>query len=388
MRKRPLSNRVYPNIDSQLPNSQVKKFSRPDLLVNCRRRFCLRRAAVRALTTPYTSISVGPRSITTISASTLLNKYPSYTWAFQKRFASEEVTQAEPEADGATEAQHGRNSIASATTGSEPPIQPTEQEDQSAIAYALSSSTETVSNTVANAAETTATSTETIRGYAADAASAAGVGAATAQAIAGGGSGQEAASTHTLYVGNLFFDITEDALKQEFQRFGTVNMVRIIYDGRGLSKGFGYVEFTDSSSAAQAIENLNQQVFEGRRMTVQYSIRRDGPRPRFGPRSTNNPPSKTLFIGNMSFEMSDKDLNDLFRDIKNVIDVRVAIDRRTGQPRGFAHADFIDLASAEKAKQLLHAKEIYGRRLRVDFSESNPQTRGPRESAPTQSSNV
>ncbi|KAK4987894.1 hypothetical protein LTR28_001805, partial [Elasticomyces elasticus] len=53
-------------------------------------------------------------------------------------------------------------------------------------------------------------------------------------------------------------------------------------------------------------------------------------------------PTKTLFIGNMSFQMSDKDLNDLFREIRNVLDVRVAIDRRTGQPRGFAHADFID----------------------------------------------
>jgi RNA recognition motif-containing protein len=72
----------------------------------------------------------------------------------------------------------------------------------------------------------------------------------------------------------------------------------------------------------------------------------------------------------MSFEMSDKDLNDLFRDIKNVMDVRVAIDRRTGQPRGFAHADFIDVASATKAMEVLKGKEVYGRELRVDYSNS------------------
>jgi nucleolin len=77
----------------------------------------------------------------------------------------------------------------------------------------------------------------------------------------------------------------------------------------------------------------------------------------------------------MSFEMSDKDLNDLFRGIRNVIDVRVAIDRRTGQPRGFAHADFIDVASAERAKEQLSEKEIYGRRLRVDFAPNHPQSR-------------
>ncbi|MCJ1379749.1 hypothetical protein MMC17_002852 [Xylographa soralifera] len=349
--------------------------------------FCLRRAAVRALTTSYTSISVKPRSITTLSASTLRKRYPSYISAFQKRFASEDVTQAEPEADGATEAQHGKNSIASATepdqsatTSSEQLIQPVDQEDQSTIASALSSSTEAVSNTASSAAEAAATSTQTVRDYAADAASAVGVGAATAQAIAGRSSGEGAAQAHTLYVGNLFFDVTEDTLKREFQKYGDVNMVRVIYDGRGLSKGFGYVEFADSSSAAQAIENLNQQIFEGRRMTVQYTIRKDRPQARSGAFATKNPPSKTLFIGNMSFEMSDKDLNDLFRDIKNVIDVRVAIDRRTGQPRGFAHADFIDVGSAEKARQILESKEIYGRRLRVDFSASSTQTRGPRDS--------
>jgi RNA recognition motif-containing protein len=79
-------------------------------------------------------------------------------------------------------------------------------------------------------------------------------------------------------------------------------------------------------------------------------------------------PSKTIFIGNMSFEMSDKDLNDLFHDIQNVLDVRVAIDRRTGQPRGFAHADFVDVASAQKAKDMLEGKVFYGRSLRVNFS--------------------
>lgn len=81
-----------------------------------------------------------------------------------------------------------------------------------------------------------------------------------------------------------------------------------------------------------------------------------------------NPPSKTLFIGNMSFEMTDRDLNNLFRGIRNVIDVRVAIDRRTGQPRGFAHADFVDIKSAMEAMKVLQGKENYGRTLRVDYS--------------------
>jgi RNA recognition motif-containing protein len=60
----------------------------------------------------------------------------------------------------------------------------------------------------------------------------------------------------------------------------------------------------------------------------------------------------------------------LFREIRNVLDVRVAIDRRSGQPRGFAHADFVDIASAEEAKKFLSNKVVYGRELRIDFSAS------------------
>jgi nucleolin len=81
-----------------------------------------------------------------------------------------------------------------------------------------------------------------------------------------------------------------------------------------------------------------------------------------------NPPSKTLFIGNMSWEMTDRDLNNLFRGIRNVIDVRVAIDRRTRPPRGFAHADFIDVKSAMEAEKVLQGKETYGRKLKIDYS--------------------
>jgi nucleolin len=109
-------------------------------------------------------------------------------------------------------------------------------------------------------------------------------------------------------------------------------------------------------------------------MAVQYSNKIGGPfqpRERRTPRNDSGlqtPPSKTLFIGNMAFEMSDQDLNDLFKDIKNVVDVRVAIDRRTGQPRGFAHADFIDIESAQQGRKVLATKEVYGRSLRVDFS--------------------
>ncbi|KAG9234355.1 hypothetical protein BJ875DRAFT_461776 [Amylocarpus encephaloides] len=166
-----------------------------------------------------------------------------------------------------------------------------------------------------------------------------------------------------VYVGNLLFDVTESDLEREFAEFGTIHKVFIARDARQLSKGYAYIEFANTAEATAAVEAKHQAVMEGRYLVVNFARKRE---PRAD--TPSNPPSKTLFVGNLAFEMSDADLNKLFRDIRNVTDVRVAIDRRTGQPRGFAHADFVDVESAVKGMEQLKDEQVYGRKLRLDFS--------------------
>src|SRR4051812_41936490 len=102
---------------------------------------------------------------------------------------------------------------------------------------------------------------------------------------------------------------------------------------------------------------MDGKVLQGRRLLVNYT------RPLFVPKQTTRPaePTSTLFIGNLSYNLSDRDLNNLFRPLRNIRDVRIAIDRRTGQPRGFAHADFLDVNSAVQAYGELKDREVGGR---------------------------
>ena len=97
-----------------------------------------------------------------------------------------------------------------------------------------------MSSAISSAADSITTGASRIRERVADAASAFGASAGAASAIAGStrAKSHTPESEHTLYVGNLFFDVTEDALQREMERFGTINSVRIISDGRGLSKGY------------------------------------------------------------------------------------------------------------------------------------------------------
>jgi nucleolin len=114
-----------------------------------------------------------------------------------------------------------------------------------------------------------------------------------------------------LYVGNLFFEVTAPQLEAEFAKFGEVTNSRVVTDDRGLSKGFAYIEFADQQQADAAREALDQKSFQGRRLSVQYHKRRDANANSNIRKNLRGPaqPSKTLFIGNMSYQMSDRDLN-------------------------------------------------------------------------------
>ncbi|KAF8242410.1 RNA-binding domain-containing protein [Wilcoxina mikolae CBS 423.85] len=170
------------------------------------------------------------------------------------------------------------------------------------------------------------------------------------------------APTRVVYVGNLKYEVTEKDLHDKFSEFGSIRGVRIPRTSQdGVARGFGYIEFETLTEAAEAIEAMHQAPFHGRRLNVQFVNRSDM-------RIKSNPESKTLFIGNLSFNTTDDDLNELFKEVPGCVDVRVAMDRRTGQPRGFVHADFTDVESAVAAKEKLTGTQLYGRSIRIDYS--------------------
>jgi cold-inducible RNA-binding protein len=72
-----------------------------------------------------------------------------------------------------------------------------------------------------------------------------------------------------LFVGNLPFSSTEDALRTLFGQFGEVQQVKIMTDrDTGKPRGFGFVEMTQDEDAAKAVAALNGKDFEGRALTV------------------------------------------------------------------------------------------------------------------------
>lgn len=83
-----------------------------------------------------------------------------------------------------------------------------------------------------------------------------------------------------------------------------------------------------------------------------------------------------LYVGNLSFETTENDLQDLFDQHGTVNEVALMTDRMTGKSRGFAFVTMNDKAQAEAAIAATNGTDLNGRALNV--SEARPREDRPR----------
>lgn len=87
----------------------------------------------------------------------------------------------------------------------------------------------------------------------------------------------------SIYVGNLPYTATEDALRQLFEQHGDVSAVNLVKDREtGRPRGFAFVEMANGDEAANAIKELNLHEIDGRAITVDEARPKRTDRPRRG----------------------------------------------------------------------------------------------------------
>ncbi|KAE8449413.1 hypothetical protein EG329_008314 [Mollisiaceae sp. DMI_Dod_QoI] len=93
----------------------------------------------------------------------------------------------------------------------------------------------------------------------------------------------------SVFVGNIPYGLTEEQIIRIFSSAGKVLNFRLVYDREtGKPKGFGFVEFPDSDSAASAVRNLNDYEIMNRKLRVDFS--NDGGEEETQPTITNYRP--------------------------------------------------------------------------------------------------
>ena len=78
--------------------------------------------------------------------------------------------------------------------------------------------------------------------------------------------------------------------------------------------------------------------------------------------------SNKLFVGNLSFNTTENDLQDAFAAHGTVVEVNMMMDRATGRPRGFGFVTMSTPAEAEAAIGAMNGKNVDGRDLTVNIA--------------------
>lgn len=86
----------------------------------------------------------------------------------------------------------------------------------------------------------------------------------------------------------------------------------------------------------------------------------------------------TIYVGNLSLEVVESDLNELFGQYGPVKSVVIPIDRQTGKKRGFAFVEMRDQQQEEDAIAALDGAELEGRQLKVNPADPTRDSRGRR----------
>jgi RNA recognition motif-containing protein len=83
-----------------------------------------------------------------------------------------------------------------------------------------------------------------------------------------------------------------------------------------------------------------------------------------------------LFVGNLSYQTADTDLQDYFSQAGAVTSVNVMFDKMTGKSRGFAFIEFATPEEANKAVEEFHNKDFQGRALTVNIARPREERGG------------
>ncbi len=85
---------------------------------------------------------------------------------------------------------------------------------------------------------------------------------------------------------------------------------------------------------------------------------------------------KKLYIGNLSFDVTTRELEELFAQAGPCESVNIITDRSTGQSRGFGFVEMGSTGDAQKAIQQFDGQEFKGRALKVSEAREREQGRG------------
>merc|ERR1712071_84552 len=191
----------------------------------------------------------------------------------------------------------------------------------------------------------------------------------------GGTGGNTSRQSSSVYVGNLAFETSWQDLKDHMRGAGNVDQANIPTGDDGRSKGCGIVLYKKPQDAQRAIRELHNSELHGRPILVREDreqgsssggggekggFRRSG----YSGGGGGAGGGTQLFVGNLSFDTTWRELKDHFRQCGDVERAEV-MEGPDGRRKGFGTVKFYRQKDANNAIRRLNGNELQGRRLEV-----------------------
>ncbi|XP_010209581.1 PREDICTED: RNA-binding protein 34 [Tinamus guttatus] len=203
----------------------------------------------------------------------------------------------------------------------------------------------------------------------------------------------------TLFVGNLPVNCTAQMLKSLFKEYGQIESIRfrsVVPAEDTLSKKLAaikrkvhpnmkyinaYVVFKEECDAIKALKKNGTEIASG------FHIRVD-----LASENSSHDNKRSIFLGNLSYDISDDSVREHFADCGDIVAVRIVRDRQTGMGKGFGYILFENTDAVHLALKLNNS-DLMGRKVRVKrcvekgkAQQQNPnQSRGHKDKVDTPS---
>lgn len=182
--------------------------------------------------------------------------------------------------------------------------------------------------------------------------------------------GEESYECGKVVASGMPYTTTEEEIRGLFDKFGPIRSLQLSrFPDSGNFRGLAFVTFESDEVAMKSLELDGHEI--GNRFMRVERCRITASSKRQKKSEYQSDPEKpegclSAYVGNLSWNIAEKDLRDFFKSSR-ITSIRFAIDKRTGDSRGFCHVDFEDDESLENAVRM-NQSELRGRPVKIAYA--------------------
>merc|ERR1719215_2133556 len=182
-----------------------------------------------------------------------------------------------------------------------------------------------------------------------------------------------------LFVGGIAWSVDADQLRKDFEECGAAADVKLLMDrDTGNSRGIAFITMTDKKGFDAALAYDGEE-YAGRKLNVSVATSngekgkgkgkgKDGKGKGKGKTKTKPEGCTSVVVKGLSYEVTEEDLTKCFKACGDgPTNVKVLMDKETGQSRGMAFVDFDDTNAVDEAMKLSETN-LKGRCFYTDYS--------------------